>query len=164
MVGCFFFHFSLFNYVKLIFCKFNLIVPFSFSNTVITCVYYYCTPLNSGWIIHASGRSVPAGTVGTSYSLGNRYFIFRINFFVLLSSDLLFICLISFLLFLCARVFWEIVLHEFLVSYSHTEWYLPFSDSTTTSAECVSSRKSINAYALAVLGIIAIIYRDTLSR
>ena len=33
------------------------------------------------------------------------------------------------------------LLHEFLISYSDTEWYLLFSDSATTSAHCVSGAK-----------------------
>ena len=37
----------------------------------------------------------------------------------------LFLCLISFLLFPCASV-WEILVHVFQVSYSHTEWYCLF--------------------------------------
>ena len=37
----------------------------------------------------------------------------------------LFLCLISFLLFPRAGV-WETLVHEFSISYSHTEWYLLF--------------------------------------
>ena len=37
----------------------------------------------------------------------------------------LFLYLVSFLLFPCASV-WETLLHEFLISYSHIEWYLLF--------------------------------------
>ena len=32
--------------------------------------------------------------------------------------------------------------HEFLISYSHTEWYLIFFDCATTRARCVLERKS----------------------
>ena len=35
------------------------------------------------------------------------------------------LCLISFLLFPC-EVFWKTLVHEFRLSYSHTEWYFPF--------------------------------------
>ena len=49
----------------------------------------------------------------------------------------LFLCLISFLLFPGARVFGKTLVHEFHISYSQTEWLLLFSDSATTSAQCV---------------------------
>ena len=34
-----------------------------------------------------------------------------------------------------AQVFGKTLVHEFLISYSHTEWHLFFSDSATTSAQ-----------------------------
>ena len=33
-------------------------------------------------------------------------------------------------------MFGKTLVHEFLISYSHAEWYLHFSDSATTSAHC----------------------------
>ena len=41
---------------------------------------------------------------------------------------------------LCEGV-WEILLNEFHISYSHPEWYLLFSDSATTSVQCVFGAK-----------------------
>ena len=48
--------------------------------------------------------------------------------FSLFSSSLLilFLCLISFLLFPWADV-WKTLVHEYNISYTHTDWYLPFS-------------------------------------
>ena len=45
------------------------------------------------------------------------------------------------------NVYYKIVsfifeMHEFSISYSHTEWYLHFSDSATTSAQCVFGAKN----------------------
>ena len=40
-----------------------------------------------------------------------------------------------------ARVFGKTLTYEIIISYSHTEWYLRFSDSATTSAQCVFGAK-----------------------
>ena len=43
-----------------------------------------------------------------------------------------------------SRVFWKIFVHEFPISYSHTEWYFLFSDSGTTCAqETFETRNSL---------------------
>ena len=41
-----------------------------------------------------------------------------------------------------ARLFRKTLVHEFPTSYSHTEWYFPFSDSSTTSVQCVFGAKN----------------------
>ena len=46
------------------------------------------------------------------------------------------------------RVFGRTLAHEFHLSYAHTEWYLRFSDSATTRAQCVFEAKSKNTFAL----------------
>ena len=96
----------------------------------------------------ASGSSDPEETVGPSYSSAFRtvFFSYTLYFFPYMHSSLLtvflrFFCLISFLLFPC-RVFGKTLVHEFHISYSHTEWYLFFSDSATTSAQCVFAAKN----------------------
>ena len=51
----------------------------------------------------------------------------------------------SLLMFLSFLLFpFETHMHEFRISYSHTEWYFLFSDSATTSAQCVFGAKSLN--------------------
>ena len=57
---------------------------------------------------------------------------------------LLLVCFFILFHSLCfhARVFGKTLLHEFHISYSHTEWYLFFSDSATTSAHCVLGAKN----------------------
>ena len=80
-------------------------------------------------------------------SLGCRDFFFSFVPALLLSI------LVSLITFFCyfvlchsccshARVFGKTLLHEFLISYNHTEWYLFFSDSTTTRAQCVFGAKN----------------------
>ena len=44
-----------------------------------------------------------------------------------------------------ARLFGKTLVHEFLISYSHTEWYLLFYDRATTSAQCVLGSKTRNS-------------------
>ena len=39
-------------------------------------------------------------------------------------------------------VFGKTLVHEFLISYSHTEWYLFLSDSAIASAQCVFGAKT----------------------
>ena len=70
------------------------------------------------------------GTIGPSYSLGRLDFFFLscplyLSPYSRLSSclRLLFLCLISLLLFPYAS-FGKTLLHEFHISYCHTEWYL----------------------------------------
>ena len=41
-----------------------------------------------------------------------------------------------------AQVFGKTLVHEFLISYCHTEWYLLFFDSATTSAQCLFGLKN----------------------
>ena len=71
--------------------------------------------------------------VGTSFFFRARFTSFHTHAYLLT----FFIC--CFILFdsCCshARVFGKTLLHEFFISYSHTEWYLPFSDSATTSVQ-----------------------------
>ena len=68
------------------------------------------------------------------------HFSFELLLFlsILTSPYILFLLLylILFLLFLWVSV-WKTLVHEFLISYSHTEWNLFFSDSATTSAQTV---------------------------
>ena len=76
-------------------------------------------------------------------------FVLAFHLSIRLSSDLLrlFFYLIAFLLFPCVSV-WENT-HEIHVSYSHTEWYLLFSDSATIPVRYkYSERKNINSCAL----------------
>ena len=47
-----------------------------------------------------------------------------------------------------ALVFGKTLMHAFHISYSHTEWYLFFSDCITTSAHFAFEAKSINICAL----------------
>ena len=90
----------------------------------------------------------PGRTVGPSYILG------RLDLFLSCPlssfhnhSSLLTFYLCYFVLFhsCCshARVFRKSVMHEF-ISYNHIEWYLFFSDSATTSVQCVFGAKSRN--------------------
>ena len=39
-------------------------------------------------------------------------------------------------------MFGKTLVHEFHILYSHTEWYLLFADSATTSAQCVFGPKN----------------------
>ena len=75
--------------------------------------------------IHCFGALRPLGKIGLSYSFGLWDFIFSCPLYFFpcsrISSYLLFLCLISFLLFPCA-MFGKTLVHEFLISYSHTEW------------------------------------------
>ena len=90
--------------------------------------------------IHCFGAKQPRGKIGLSYSLGLWDFIFSCQLYVFpcsrISSFLLFLCLLN---SCCShvKVFGKTLVHEFLISYSHTELYLIFSDSATTSAHCV---------------------------
>ena len=78
-------------------------------------------------------RSDPGRTVGPSYSLGWLDFFFLLGplhsfpiLTPLLSSSSVFILFYS----CCShvRVFGKTLVNEFLISYSHTEWYLLFTD------------------------------------
>ena len=95
---------------------------------------YRCRLGSLGNSFTASGCNDQA-PVGPS---GHLFFCVRCTFHIRLSSYLLplFLCLISFLLFPCAGV-WKTLVHEFHISYGHTEWYLHFSrvEIVFTSAE-----------------------------
>ena len=79
--------------------------------------------------------------------IGSRNFFFfreRFTSFHTRASLLTFFVYFFFLFNSCcshARVFGEIV-HGFHISNNHTEWYFPFSDSATTSAQCVFGAKN----------------------
>ena len=97
--------------------------------------------------IHCFGAQRPRGKIGLSYSLVLWDFIFscplylfpcsRISFYLLL-----FLCLISFLLFPCAS-FGKTLVHEFLISYSHTDMILDFFRQCNSSAHCVFGAKKL---------------------
>ena len=79
--------------------------------------------------------------------IGCRNFIFRARFTAYHNhvSLLTFIVFFFILFHSCcshARVFGKTLVHEFLISSSHTEWYLLFSDSATSSAQCVFGAKN----------------------
>ena len=123
------------------------------------CVYYYCIffLFMEQWVYYmcwlgslvnsstAACRSDLGGTVGPSYTIivpSGLLF----TFFACFTSFLTHFSLISlssvslsFFYSWCfhALVFGKTLVHEFHISYSHTEWYLIFSDSATISAQCV---------------------------
>ena len=101
----------------------------------------------------ASGRSNPGGTVciGPSYNLGRRVFFYFI-------PSLLFFMIIFLLTFFCyfvlftswryhTRVFGKTLLHEFHISYRHTEWS-SFLQQCTTIAEREFGARGRNTDAL----------------
>ena len=86
-------------------------------------------------IVFCLGSDRPSGHLFLSCPL---YFFqySSVSYYLLL----LFHNLISFLLFPFTSV-WETLVHEFLISYSHNEWYLLLIDSATTSAHFVFGAK-----------------------
>ena len=101
-----------------------------FENIVILCLF----------IVFWLGSDRPLGL----------FFRPRVTYFHTLVSILTFF--VCYLFHSCcsnARVFGKTLLHEFLVSCSHTEWYLLFSDSITIQANILYwERKRRNASAL----------------
>ena len=87
-------------------------------------VYYYCIWFGCELVI------------GCMY-----FFFFRVRFVSVYTdaSRLTFFYFVVLFHYCCSheRVFLKTLVHEFNISYSHTEWYLFFSDSATASAQCV---------------------------
>ena len=93
--------------------------------------------------IHCLGRSYPWWSVGPSYSLGRRDLFFiscKLCFFPY-SRLSCFFCFFVLFHSCCshARLFGKTLVNEYHISYIHTEWYLFFLDSATTSAPLVYS-------------------------
>ena len=114
-----FFDFFILSYPLYFFCSLNFIVRLPISYKILPYyVYYYCILIISLYV------------VGT-------FFFFRIRFtsFHPHASLLTFSFFVLFH-FVCshARMFGKTLVHELHISYSHTELYLFFSDSATTSA------------------------------
>ena len=86
--------------------------------------------------IHCFGAYRPRGKIGLSYSLGLWDFIFRARFtsFNAHASLLIFFSFFVIIHSCCsyAQAFWKTLVHEFPISYSHTEFYTAFFDSATT--------------------------------
>ena len=86
------------------------------------------------------------GTVGLSYSLGRLdFFLPHLTSFHTPHSLPFFFFFVLFHSW-CShvRVFGKTRVHEFHISYSHTERYLLFSNAVTASAQCVFGEKSEN--------------------
>ena len=91
-------------------------------------VYYYCMLI---MIVLAVGTSFFFRSRFTSFRTHSSLLMFFVCFFILCRS-----CCSH------ARVFGKTLVYEFPISYSHSEWYLFFSDSATTSAQCVFGAKN----------------------
>ena len=132
----------------------DLIVLFSISDIIITyCVYFYCIFLSRRQWMDCERR---LGSLGNSFTAeegrqaraiqqfgpsGVRFcFVPALLRSILtrLSSYLLRLFLLFYSCCPNARMFVRTLLLEFHISYNHTEWYLPFSDSATTSAQSES--------------------------
>ena len=120
--GWMIFHFSIVqvHFFLLIECHCSFFICYK----ILTDYVYYCCILIM--IVQSVGNSFffrdPFASFHTHASLHTVVVCFFILFHSCSSHD---------------RVFAKTLLHEFLISYSHTEWYLLFSDSATTSVKCV---------------------------
>ena len=117
---------------------------YSYIILILVKLYYIFAPRGSGWIIgvgkvryviHALPRGVatPMGRWGRANSLGP------------LGRRDVGACFIVLFHSCCShsRVFGKTLLYEFHISYSHTEWYLLFSDSAINykCTMCIRSEK-----------------------
>ena len=143
------FMFFIFDLIKSILFLVNCISLHFFHvllNITILCLLILSPPGDSGWTVGVDqlrnsstvSRRAIVQVFGTSF--------FRASFtsFYAHASLLAFFSFSVLFHFCCshAQVFGKTLVHEFLISYSHTERYLISSDSATTSAHCVFLAKN----------------------
>ena len=123
--GWFFFIFRLFKFILFLLIEFHC--TFSISYKILRIIFI-----------------IVAFWLGSNRPLVLLFFFMPALLLSILTPFFVPSCSVSFLFHSCcshASVFGKTLVHQFHISYSHTEWYFIFSESATTSAQCVFERK-----------------------